>query len=138
MHAKQCTGFHETQWALRRRSPALLKGQINLRNQPAPMIDAKLRELVQHCAVHSAYGNYGYEQMNAEQKCLFARASMCLAWAPIFIRHSLATHLLRAGASLTDIGQVLRHQTQDATRIDAKVDITGLRTIGLRWPGGVR
>jgi hypothetical protein len=52
-------------------------------------------------------------------------------------RHSLATHLLRAGASLTDIGQVLRHQTQDATRIYAKVDITALRTISrnlaLEW-----
>jgi hypothetical protein len=33
--------------------------------------NAKLRELVQHCAVHSAYGNCGYEQMNAEQKSLF-------------------------------------------------------------------
>jgi site-specific recombinase XerD len=52
-------------------------------------------------------------------------------------RHSLATHLLRAGATLTAIGQVLRHQTQDATRIYAKVDISALRTLGLRWPGGV-
>jgi hypothetical protein len=33
--------------------------------------NAKLRELVQHCAVHSAYGNCGYEQMNAEQKSVF-------------------------------------------------------------------
>jgi hypothetical protein len=33
--------------------------------------NAKLRELVQHCAVHSAYGNCGYEQMSAEQKSLF-------------------------------------------------------------------
>jgi site-specific recombinase XerD len=53
-------------------------------------------------------------------------------------RHSLATRLLRAGATLTDIGQVLRHQTQDATRIYAKVDVAALRTLGLRWPGGVQ
>src|SRR5260370_7831536 len=33
--------------------------------------NARLGELVQHCAVHSAYGNCGYEQMNAEQKSLF-------------------------------------------------------------------
>lgn len=35
-------------------------------------------------------------------------------------RHSIATQLLRAGASLTEIGQVLRHQNQDTTRIYAK------------------
>jgi site-specific recombinase XerD len=53
-------------------------------------------------------------------------------------RHSLATQLLRAGASLTEIGQVLRHQDHDTTRIYAKVDIDVLRTLGLPWPGGVR
>lgn len=53
-------------------------------------------------------------------------------------RHSLATSLLRAGASLTEIGQVLRHQDHDTTRIYAKVDIDSLRTLSLRWPGGVR
>jgi site-specific recombinase XerD len=52
-------------------------------------------------------------------------------------RHSLATQLLRAGASLTQIGQVLRHQDHDTTRIYAKVDIVSLRTLGLPWPGGV-
>lgn len=53
-------------------------------------------------------------------------------------RHSLATQLLRAGASLTEIGQVLRHQDQDTTRIYAKVDIDALRKLGLQWPGGVQ
>jgi len=53
-------------------------------------------------------------------------------------RHSLATELLRAGASLTEIGQVLRHQDHDTTRIYAKVDIDALSTLGLPWPGGVR
>ena len=53
-------------------------------------------------------------------------------------RHSLATALLRAGASLTEIGQVLRHQDHDTTRIYAKVDIDSLRMLSLRWPGGVR
>lgn len=53
-------------------------------------------------------------------------------------RHSLATALLRAGASLTEIGQVLRHQDHDTTRIYAKVDMGALRMLGLPWPGGVR
>lgn len=53
-------------------------------------------------------------------------------------RHSLATHLLGAGASLTEIGQVLRHQRHDTTRTYAKVDLRSLRGIALPWPGGVR
>lgn len=53
-------------------------------------------------------------------------------------RHSLATQLLRSGASLAEIGQVLRHQDHDTTRIYAKVDIDALRKLGFAWPGGVR
>lgn len=53
-------------------------------------------------------------------------------------RHSLATHLLGAGASLTEIGQVLRHQRHDTTRSYAKVDLRSLRGIALPWPGGAR
>ena len=50
-------------------------------------------------------------------------------------RHSLATELLRSGATLTEIGQLLRHESHDTTRIYAKVDIEGLRTLSLPWPG---
>ena len=52
-------------------------------------------------------------------------------------RHSLATELLRSGATLSEIGQLLRHQSHDATRIYAKIDIDTLRTLSLPWPGGV-
>jgi site-specific recombinase XerD len=51
-------------------------------------------------------------------------------------RHSLATCLLRKGASLSEIGQVLRHQQQETTQIYAKVDIKALRGIALPWMGG--
>ncbi len=50
-------------------------------------------------------------------------------------RHSLATELLRSGATLTEIGQVLRHRGHDTTRIYAKVDIDGLRNLSPAWPG---
>ena len=50
--------------------------------------------------------------------------------------HSLATDLLRRGASLTEIGQLLRHLQPTTTQIYAKVDITALRTIALPWMGG--
>ena len=51
-------------------------------------------------------------------------------------RHTLATDLLRGGASLGEIGQVLRHSNPDSTAIYAKVDLEGLRTLALPWPGG--
>ena len=52
-------------------------------------------------------------------------------------RHTLATRLLHSGASLTQIGQLLRHRSQDSTRIYAKVDVAALRGLAMRWPGGV-
>jgi len=54
------------------------------------------------------------------------------------LRHSLATQMLRGGASLAQIGQVLRHQLPQTTEIYAKVDLTTLRAVAQPWPGGVR
>jgi site-specific recombinase XerD len=51
------------------------------------------------------------------------------------LRHSLATRLLRAGASLSEIGQVLRHQAVHTTEIYAKVDLAGLQSVARPWPG---
>lgn len=52
-------------------------------------------------------------------------------------RHSLATELLRSGATLSEIGQLLRHGSHDTTRLYAKVDAEALRTLSLPWPGDV-
>ena len=54
------------------------------------------------------------------------------------LRHSLATDMLRKGASLAEIGEVLRHRSVDTTAIYAKVDLTSLRALALPWPGGAR
>jgi site-specific recombinase XerD len=51
-------------------------------------------------------------------------------------RHSLATAMLRNGASISQIGQVLRHQLPQTTEIYAKVDLKALRALALPWPGG--
>jgi site-specific recombinase XerD len=51
------------------------------------------------------------------------------------LRHALAVDMLRQGLSLTEIGQVLRHRSPDATRQYAKVDLEGLRAVALPWPG---
>jgi len=53
-------------------------------------------------------------------------------------RHTLATQMLRHGASLGEIGQVLRHRHPDTTLIYAKVDLGALRTLAVAWPGGAR
>ena len=53
-------------------------------------------------------------------------------------RHSLATELLASGATLSEIGQLLRHGSHDTTRIYAKVDIEALRTLSPPWQGGVQ
>jgi site-specific recombinase XerD len=50
------------------------------------------------------------------------------------LRHSLATSMLRQGASLEDIGAVLRHSSAETTQIYAKVDIPTLRKIAQPWP----
>ena len=52
-------------------------------------------------------------------------------------RHSLATAMLRSGANLESIGTVLRHRSQSATAIYAKVDVAMLETVAQPWPGDV-
>lgn len=52
------------------------------------------------------------------------------------LRHTAATELLRAGASLPEIGQLLRHRHTATTAIYAKVDRDNLRLIARPWPEG--
>ena len=52
------------------------------------------------------------------------------------LRHSLATRMLRGGASLAEIGEILRHQKLVTTQIYAKVDLAALRALAQPWPGG--
>lgn len=72
--------------------------------------------------------------------CIVHRALKRTGLTPAFkgahlLRHSLATDLLRRGASLVEIGQLLRHSQPNTTQIYAKVDIAALRAIALPWPG---
>lgn len=48
----------------------------------------------------------------------------------------LATEMLRQGASLGEIGDVLGHRHPQTTMIYTKVDLEALRTLALPWPGG--
>ena len=53
-------------------------------------------------------------------------------------RHALACEMLRHGATLTEIGSLLRHRHPKTTGIYAKVDFAALRPLSLPWPGGAR
>jgi integrase/recombinase XerD len=54
------------------------------------------------------------------------------------LRYSLATDMLRAGASLPEVGQVLRHRSELSTAIYATVDENALRPLARPWPTGAR
>jgi site-specific recombinase XerD len=54
------------------------------------------------------------------------------------LRHALATELLRRGATLMEVSQVLRHRDLATTAIYAKVDLATLRTVARPWPGALR
>jgi len=80
----------------------------------------------------------------ADQRTVGGIVSRTLARAGIraprrgahLLRHSLAVRMLRRGASLAEIGEILRHRRLDTTTIYAKVDLTALRTLAQMWPGG--
>jgi site-specific recombinase XerD len=54
------------------------------------------------------------------------------------LRHTAATEMLRAGASLAEVGQVLRHRSAATTALYAKVDQRSLAPLAGRWPGSPR
>jgi len=71
----------------------------------------------------------------------FDRAGLCPAFKGAHVmRHSLATTMIRSGASMSEIGEVLRHRSPSTTEIYAKLDFEGLRSLAHPWPdfGGTR
>ena len=74
--------------------------------------------------------------------CCLADRAPCLPAGPGLpvvgahrLRHTAATEMLRAGGSLTEVGQVLRHRGRDVTSIYAKVDRLALAQVVQPWPG---
>lgn len=70
--------------------------------------------------VRSAFGRAGFRPASRGAAHLF--------------RHGLATTMIRQGASMTEIAQVLRHRSQDSTEIYAKVAFEDLRDVARPWP----
>ncbi len=63
-----------------------------------------------------------------------ARVTRPSRGAAHLLRHSVATSMLRHGASLHDVAALLRHRSITTTQIYAKVDVTALRAIAQPWP----
>jgi integrase/recombinase XerD len=49
-------------------------------------------------------------------------------------RHGLATQMIRRGASLTEISEVLRHRSLNTTAVYTQVSFEALRTVARSWP----
>ena len=63
------------------------------------------------------------------RRCGWTRTSVHI------LRHSMASRLLRTGAPMKDIADILRHRSLDTSAIYAKVDLTKLAAVALPWPG---
>jgi len=55
-------------------------------------------------------------------------------WGPHLFRHSFATHLLRKGVPLKQIGDMLGHRDPDSTHLYTKTAIEQLREVALEIP----
>jgi site-specific recombinase XerD len=103
-----------------------------------------LRRVRPMCSTHKVFIRLKAPRHGLRQTsicCVVRRALLRAGLNPDFkgahlLRHSLATKMLRRGASLGEIGQLLRHQQPTTTQIYAKVDIKALRAIALPWMGG--
>ena len=99
--------------------------------RPTTAVDRTV--FVRNQAPHGAMTSAAVTQLvaHAAKRCGFERISAHR------LRHTAATQMLRNGASLQEIGQILRHKQMITTTIYAKVDRERLRTIARVWPGEV-
>jgi site-specific recombinase XerD len=102
-----------------------------------PQADSR-RVFLRNCAPYAGFASPAAVSFIARTALTRAGMSGFAHLGAHLFRHSLATELLRSGATLTEIGQVLRHRDHDTTRIYAKVDVDGLRAICPAWPGAAR
>jgi site-specific recombinase XerD len=95
------------------------------------------RVFLRHHAPHVGFAKSG--SISAIVKFAMQRAQIDLpSKGAHVLRHTLATQMLRHGASLREIGQVLRHRRPSTTCIYAKVDLPTLRSVALSWPEGAQ
>ena len=124
------------------------KGQRHDRVPIPPDVGEALAGYVRHDRVsasrtlfvkrHAPHGPFKDGQiLNLILRDAFARTGLkppCPYAGSHVLRHSLATTMVRNGASLAEVGDMLRHRSRTSTMIYAKLDIDGLRTIAQPWP----
>jgi len=89
------------------------------------------------CAKAPRDGFAGASTVSTIVRCAVARAGLQPpSRGAHLLRHSLATELVRRGAGLAEIGELLRHRNADTTMLYAKVDVGALREVAQPWPGG--
>jgi len=82
-------------------------------------------------------GFAGASTVSAIVRCALERADLHPAFKGAhLLRHSLATSMLRSGATMGEIGEVLRHRLSKTTEIYAKIDFDALRSLAHPWPVG--
>lgn len=95
------------------------------------------RLFIRACAPRQGFADSGAVSTLVRRALERAGVSSASKGAHLF-RHSLATHMLRRGATLAEIGELLRHRGINTTAIYAKVDLEALRPLAQPWPGGIR
>lgn len=98
-----------------------------------PRADCRVLFLTRHAPWRQMHVN----TVSRIVRCACKRAGI----APVSahrLRHALASELLRQGATLQDIGQVLRQRDLATTAAYAKVDRGALRAVAAPWPGATR
>jgi integrase len=89
------------------------------------------RVFLRHFAPHVGLEGSGAVRGVMDRAC--RRAAVAYI-NPHRLRHTVATDLLGAGASLDEVGVVLRQSGQATTAIYAKVDVARLAWVGFDWP----
>ena len=103
---------------LQRGRPATCNDQLFQRSR------APFRGLRSHCAV----------SVLVDRAICRAGVAKPARGAAHLLRHSVASSMLRQGASLQEIADLLRHRSVETTQIYAKVDVTSLQQIAQPWP----
>jgi integrase/recombinase XerD len=132
-----------------RRGDVLIRGKGNREDRlPLPSdvgeaVVAWLQRGRPRCDVQSVFTRVPAPQRSLSSggvSCIVRRACDRAGLPPVGahrLRHTAATQMLRAGSSLSEVGQVLRHQSLDVTSIYAKVDRRSLVAVVRSWPGAL-
>lgn len=118
--------------------------RLPLPHDAGEAIVAYLRDGRPHVSERRVFLNttapYGALSRTGVRSIVYRACDRCSVprFGPHRLRHTLGTETLRAGASLPEVAQLLRHRSLDATEIYAKVHEAALRELAMAWPGVAR